>query len=380
MTENEQLSARRSHAADLLLDRVAVLGAAGQGPVPSSFPAGGLSTGAHSLVSQAELDAIFDSASLVRELQTGWKEALGRFDERALAWDISVPWIDRRAQALVQRAGKAGAPGGFRVIMTHDVDRTTGFEPTALLNSFLKAGGLRRSACLGLRDTCSPRALVRNVERLLEYEQAHGVGACYFMMAGPYGRGRYATRTDIRWRASREIVRLVQQAGMSIGLHGSFYARERNTYAEEKQRVEQVLGCALRAHRNHYLRFDPERLPAQMEAAGLEYDFSMGFRTRVGFRTGCAHVHRAYDLLNHRTSSLRLVPLVFMDTVLCDGEPAARLAELHSVLQQTREVGGCVSLLFHPETLIEQRDGWTWFERTVGMCAELGADLSGVLP
>ena len=270
MTQNEQLSARRSHAAGLLLDCLAASGAAGPSSPSFLLQAEGLSAAGRPLVSPAELDAIFCSASLTRELQTGRKEVLGRFDERALGWDISIPWIDRRAQTLSHGTGAAGAPDGFRVIMTHDMDRTTGCEPTALLNAFLKAGGLRRSSCLGLRDTLSSGALVRNVARLLEYEQAHGIGALYFMMAGPYGMGRYANRTDIRWRTSREIARLVQEARMEIGLHGSFHAREQNRYAEEKQRIEQVVGCALRAHRNHYLRFDPERLPAQMEAAGLE--------------------------------------------------------------------------------------------------------------
>jgi hypothetical protein len=374
---------KRGHSVALLFDCLAAPGSARFGPISSHLTEDGLHIEDLPAVSAEELDEIFASGSLARERKTFRMDALGRFDEAAITWDISDPWIDRRAQALAERLCLDSAKLGqrqFKVIITHDLDRTTGFEPTAILNAILKAAGVRRSACLGVRETLSPCALVRNIERLLKYERAHGVGAYYFMMAGPYGWGRYSTRTDIRWKASRQIAKLVQQAGMTVGLHGSFDARERNSYGEEKDRVEQVIGTRINTHRNHYLRFDPEKLPSQMEAAGIGYDFSVGFGSHIGFRNGCAHVIRAYDFLNSRTSNLRSVPLLFMDTVYSRGNTNSVRASLRQALMKVRDVGGCVSLLFHPELFLVNSDGWSWFEEAIAICEELGADLSGVLP
>jgi hypothetical protein len=381
---DQDLAVHREYAAALLLDALAGFGtvSCGQGQPGPGLTAQGLVLKGCPAVPQAELDEIFASASFVRELKTGRIDGLGRFDEGEIGWDITVPWIDRRVHALA--ASLSPNHGGLvrrklKVLITHDVDRTTGCEPTAILNALLRAGRLRRSSCLGLRATFLPYALMRTIGRLLEYERVHGVGALYFMMAGPYGYSRYATRTDIRWRVSRQIAQLVRQAGMGVGLHGSFYARENNSYAEEKERLEQVVGVPVTMHRNHYLRFDTERFACQLEGAGMAYDFSAGFGTRVGFRTGCAHVYRAYDLLNEKKARLRLVPLVFMDTVLFCGDPDARLAELRATLQEAQGVGGCIALLFHPETLMAHQNGWNWFERVIGMCSDLGADLSGEL-
>ncbi len=84
---------------------------------------------------------------------------------------------------------------------------------------------------------------------------------------------------------------------MTVGLHGSYYAREQDSYRAEKERLEQVLGTAVTTHRNHYLRFDPMRMWSQLEAAGIRHDFSVGFNYRLGFRAGCARAYRGFDLL-----------------------------------------------------------------------------------
>lgn len=377
------LASRRSYAAGLLF-----AGLAEQDWMPGGLDAAtiaveGLALGGAAVVSPAELDAVFASATLARERRTGRYDGLGRFDESAIAWDVAEPWIDRRVQDLARRL--APQPGRrsarkFRVIVTHDLDRTTGFEPTAMLNALLKAGGIRRSACLGLRDAFSPGALLRNVARLVETERAHGVGAIYFMMAGPYGWGRYATRTDIRWNVSRQVARLVRQGGMTVGLHGSFQACERDSYAEEKDRVEQVLGAPIRAHRSHYLRFDPRRLPSQLEAAGIQSDFSVGFSQRIGFRGGYAAACRSYDLVRERPAAVISVPLLFMDTLLLGRDPAEILPDLRKALETTREVNGCVSLLFHPELFLVDPRFFDLFESVLRLCRELGADLSGQWP
>lgn len=376
-----RLAARRTFASGVLLDCWARNGWSPAESAGARLGPDGLVPAGAPPISLEELDAIFASASLARELRTGRKDGLGRFDETALAWDVAAPWIDRRAREIARSLpvsiGGREAARKFQVIVTHDLDRTTGFEPTALLNALLKAGGLRRSACLGLRAAFSPGALLRNVARLLDVERAHGVGAIYFMMAGPYGWGRCATRTDIRWSVSRQIAQLVRQAGMTVGLHGSFQASERGLHAEEKDRIEQVIQSPVRTHRSHYLRFDSLRLPAQLEAAGIQGDFSVGFSQRLGFRGGYAGACRTYDLVQERPTAVVSVPLLFMDTLLLGRDPAEILPDLRKALEATREVNGCVSVLFHPELFLMDARFFTLFESVLRLCREWGADLSG---
>jgi hypothetical protein len=334
------------------------------------------------LVPEAGLEAAFASASLARELKLARKDPLGRFDERAVQWEVGRPWMDELALELARSIGPepVGERQRFRVLITHDVDRTTAFEPTAFLNALLKSIGIRRAACLGLRTAFSPNALVENIGRLVEFERAQGVGAYYFMMAGPYGLGRFGTRTDIHWGRSKEIARMVDAAGMTVGLHGSFAACESNSYGQEKERLEQATGLRITTHRNHYLRFDSEKMASQLEAAGITHDFSVGFSSRMGFRAGLGSVYRAYDWVNGRTAELRLVPLLFMDNLLLRTDIEATFKALCDSLLAVKRVHGCVSLLFHPETFLIEPRAWQFFQDIIAWCREAGADLSGNLP
>jgi hypothetical protein len=226
----------------------------------------------------------------------------------------------------------------------------------------------------------SPGALVRNVERLLEFESAQGIGAYYFMMSGPYELRRYSSRCDIRWSCSRRFAERIRQAGMTIGLHGSYYARERNTYREEKKRLEEVVGAAVTTHRNHYLRFDTTRVGSQLEEAGIRYDFSVGYASRMGFRAGTAKPYPVFDLLHHRPSTVISVPMLYMDAALEASARAEGLAQFREALQHVKAVNGCVSVLFHPERLLIDRGLWSFFREMIAVCNELGADLSGKVP
>ena len=377
------LAPRRQYAAQLLL---AAMGdeCAGECLLVDKGRSSGLSFDGGPVISDAELDEIAYAATLQRELATGRIDDMGMFDENAIGWDVSKPWIDRRAGELAGLIGCGELSSGamkrrFRVLITHDVDRTSLFEPTMLAKSILQSIGFLRNH-IPLATALGRKNLSGIYERLLECERRHGVGACFFMLSGPHGLRRYSSRCDIRWAASRDILRLITQAGMTVGLHGSYYARERNGYKREKDRLEQALGKAVTCHRNHYLRFDPVRMWSQLEAAGIRYDFSVGFNYRLGFRAGCGNAYRGFDLQNNRMSGVISIPMLFMDGVLFRGDRREILRQLRRALEEVRQINGCVSLLFHPELLILDPEMWHVFEEVLCMCKELGADMSGQLP
>ena len=339
------------------------------------------------VVPEEELQAVFSTITLGRELETGKLDPMGRFDESAIAWDVSRPWIDFRAAELAARltADGCGMPrdqGKFRVIISHDVDRITGAELTAVAKGVLRAIGLRSDGLPTL--PFSPKAYRDNLRRLLDFERAQGVKACYFLLAGPYGLWRYSSRYDVRWSQARKFIGEIREAGMTIGLHGSYYARDAGSYLAEKDRLEQAVGAPVLCHRNHYLRFDSLRVCSQLEAAGIRYEFSAGFGERMGFRAGTARTYRLFDLMHGRPANLVSVPLVYMDTPVCGiaswAERDSIFNELRALLLEAKKVQGCVSLLFHPELLLARPDLWAFFEEIIHLSKELGADLSAPLP
>jgi hypothetical protein len=380
---DQQQTERLRYAAQLLLDFAGI-----NTPVQMSRAASPQTTGLlldeDILVSTSELEAVFATATLQREADTGRRDKSNVFDENALAWDVATPWIDIRASQLAEqltgsRCATAAPREPFRVIITHDLDHTTFREPASLMNAFLHTLGLRRD-WVGLGTALGTKIYPSLCERMLEIERDHGIGAYYFMLSGPYGWRRHSSRYDIRWASSRTVLQLITQAGMTVGLHGSYYAREHDTYRIEKERLEQVLGTAVTTHRNHYLRFDPIRVWSQLEAAGIRHDFSVGFNYTLGFRAGCARAYRGFDLHRGTPGSVTAVPLLFMDGILFDGDRRDILRRLRLALTEAQRYGGCVSLLFHPGLFAMDVRLWDVLQAILAMCHELGADLSGRLP
>jgi hypothetical protein len=380
---DEQRPSRLRCAANVLLRSA---GIAGSPPVTAAAtPAeAGLVLDGELLLSAAELYHIFATVTLEREILTGRFDRMGMFDENAVTWDVTRPWVDLRARELATKlADRVPFPrmpdSAFRVIVTHDVDRTNFLEPISLLKSILHRFG-RYPNWIPLSTAVSPKKWLQNAERLLEIERKHGVGAYYFAISGPYGIRRWSSRCDSHWQSSRRLLRLITQAGMTVGLHGSFYAREEDTYRIEKERLEQVVGMPVTTHRNHYLRFGPLRIWNQLEAAGIRHDFSVGFNYRLGFRAGCAKAYRGFDFRRARESHVFSIPLLFMDAILFEGDRQEILCRLRLALEDAKRVGGCVSVLFHPEMFMIDPQFFRLFEDLLLTCRELGADLSGRLP
>ncbi len=107
-----------------------------------------------------------------------------------------------------------------------------------------------------------------------------------------------------------------------------------------------------RGSRQHWLRFDdPEKLFANIESAGLEYDSSWGWAGQLGFRNGAAFAFPPYNFGREEACNFLLIPLVIMDQGLQNArrespEKPGKLAA--SVLDQSRRWGwGGVSVLWH---------------------------------
>ncbi|MDB4549196.1 hypothetical protein N9Z98_02955, partial [Akkermansiaceae bacterium] len=333
-------------------------------------------------IDEGELKRIFESITLVRDLATGSIDSMGRFDEAGIAWETDVPWVDLAGEKLLNSAsiedqGRPNSPAGFRVLITHDIDRTTPCEPYSLVNAVASQYGIRKGKWFATKEALDRNLIIRTIDKLIEFERAQGIRACYFMMSGPYGLRRYSTRTNIRWRSAREVARLVGDGGMELGLHGSYAAMDNSSYDQERQRLEDVVERRVRWHRNHYLRFDPLRMAHQLEGARFEADFSYGYVGRMGFRAGTAQSYSLYNFVEERKSGVLEVPMLLMDTVLWGADRDRLLEGFRNHLEWVKLKQGCVSLNFHPETFLFDDSAWGFFSNVVGICRDMGADMTG---
>lgn len=101
--------------------------------------------------------------------------------------------------------------------------------------------------------------------------------------------------------------------GFEVGLHGSFYgAVNLDLLKKEKEILEDISRKPIIKVRQHWLRFVEDKTPYLHEAL-FQYDSTLGWNDRVGFRSGCASRFHPYDHRNQRPFKYFETPQIVMD-------------------------------------------------------------------
>lgn len=103
----------------------------------------------------------------------------------------------------------------------------------------------------------------------------------------------------------------------------------------------------------HYLRWEqPTTLRAWAEAS-MNYDSTLGYADRPGFRCGTCHEYSAFDPVMQQTLSLRIRPLIVMECSVFDdayaglGVTEEALVLINTLKQRCIDAGGVFALLWH---------------------------------
>jgi hypothetical protein len=249
------------------------------------------------------------------------------------------------------RLERRGYPGGerFLVALTHDVDLLGGGGVRSAARK-LAGSAAHRSRRRLLEATSFAEDALRGrdpdypLEAMLEAEGGRG-STCFFLARQETPQDGYPER--YRPALARALKR-TRAAGLEVGLHASYGARERpGAIAEEARELDRPRGL-----RHHYLRSDPSRLAAELRAAGLRYDSSIGWPSLPGLRAGTPYPYRLWDPERRETGAWEL-PLVVMDATLAEerylslGADAAYDATV-AALEPLAEHGGAAAILWHP--------------------------------
>ena len=254
----------------------------------------------------------------------------------------------------------------FRLWLTHDVD-----EPWATVGRPLRtvahavAGDLlkRHDPGLAARRT---RSLVRarsgpvdddpfdTFDFLMTISERHGLSSAFFFMSGaPGGMDGTYRLSD---KPIRSLLRSVHERGHEVGLHATY-----DSYRSETKIRAEIAALRDACHdigfdqprwgiRQHYLRIDTTETWASQESAGLDYDTSLGYADRPGFRAGTCREFPVFDLLRRQRIELRERPLLVMDSTLfsyMDLDVDAAAAHSKQIVDRCRRYGGEAVILYH---------------------------------
>jgi hypothetical protein len=316
------VEAERRYALDALLDALGL-------PFDEAVPA-----------RTRDLDEVFGLLTLAHERDSGLDQ-----HGRPVAPDSSPgPRVAEIAAELGRRMGveRRTYPGGerFLVALTHDVDLLGAGGLTTALRR-LARGRLREGSAY-LLDAIARR------DPAFRLEWMGPPSTCFFLSRQDDPHDGYPKRYVPALRRSLERA---AADGREIGLHASYRARETTgRIAEEAAQIPS--NTVLQGLRHHYLRSAPEKLAAELRAARLRYDSSIGWPSHPGLRAGTPYPYRLWDPERREPGGWEL-PLALMDATLAEERylglsPDAAFDLSVKTLEPVAEHGGAVAILWHP--------------------------------
>lgn len=323
------------------------------------------------------LQLVADLAGVTAEQRSSAADKFGRVpptvNALAAAGLERDPVVHRVAKALRDAAaGAASGRGPFALLapwpegkrwaiaMSHDLD---------VVSAWPAFTAMRVVELLGKRDLARATRVLASAagaalgdpiydaaRHVIDTERAHGVRSTWFVITGTPTfatvRAGDVTYTPETTRA-RRVIALAADAHAELGLHGSFETYvTASAFARQRERLRAIVGREVTGVRQHFLRMRPGTSHRAMMEAGFEYDSTLGFPDRNGFRLGIADVTRVWDDSTQQELSIDEVPFVWMDRALSKYRgvevPSVWIDDALEIAALCREVEGVWNGIWHP--------------------------------
>jgi peptidoglycan/xylan/chitin deacetylase (PgdA/CDA1 family) len=250
--------------------------------------------------------------------------------------------------------------------------------PVAAMKRFVRGAGAIIQSALTRDDP------LHCYERWLELESRYDATSTFFFMpdenTNPHATDNAYRYDDIIRFDSKEcrvadFIRALDERGWEIGLHPTWYTFDNTAELNrQKRQIDNVLDHDVRTVRQHYLHYHPARTPRVHEAAGFEFDSTIGFNNHVGFRYGTSWPFQCYDIEADEQLSIVEVPLTAQDGPFFAPSALGADADLafeyvQHLTENVRAVGGVLTLNWHPSTIANDRR-FEFYERALSYLSD----------
>ena len=174
----------------------------------------------------------------------------------------------------------------------------------------------------------------------------------------------YLDRKDVmdQWKK-------IATRGHEIGVHPGYetYLSEEKiqTAARRIRQAMEKLGHAeikLLGGRQHFLRWNTPTTARHWDNAGLDYDSTLGFADKPGFRCGVCYEYPLYDVVARKRLKLRERPLIAMECSVIDqqymglGSGKEALQLMTSLKDTCRKYHGDFTILWHNQRFVSKKE------------------------
>ncbi|RAH38223.1 polysaccharide deacetylase family protein [Halomonas sp. SL1] len=293
------------------------------------------------------------------------------YEHEYLERPIVDEWLNLLAQVIkIQWPGVELKKHQFSIKVSHDVDWPSryGFKTWTSLLKTMGGDLLKRRQLQGL--WVGPRVKLNSGEKLhpldpantfewiMDESEKSGLTSAFYFISGRTDPGKDSDY-ELEHPAIRSLLHRINERGHEIGLHPSYGTYQApQLIGQEFSRLKSVcekegISQSEWGGRMHFLRWEQPTTLQAWNDAGLNYDSTLSYADRPGFRCGTCFEYFAFNPLCQSALNVRVRPLVAMEcTVIARrylglGASEEALNKFMELKEGCRKVGGCFSLLWH---------------------------------
>lgn len=257
----------------------------------------------------------------------------------------------------------------YSIKVSHDVDRPSlyAFESWKTIGQMMASHLLKQRDInaffnapyikLATKNSLHELDPYNTFDWLMDVSEANNLKSAFYFICG--GNHTLDASYDLGDTIIRNLIRHIHSRGHEIGLHPSYDSFKRpDLIKKEINRLKSI--CAEEeveqtqwGGRMHYLRWNQPTTLRAWEDAGMNYDFTLGYADRPGFRCGTCHEYPAFDPVAQEQLRLRIRPLIMMESAVIDGiylgldQTVAAEDKMMQLKITCQQVSGVCGILWH---------------------------------
>ena len=263
----------------------------------------------------------------------------------------------------------------FEIFLSHDVDqpfgayrRSMGRVLRGCARDFLIQKDSRlawrrfKAKLKGSGEAAAKEDPFFTFDYLMTSSERWGLKSAFLFKAGVSDRAfDFEYELDSGW--ARELFGEINRRGHEIGFHPSYRSFEdSHIFETELNKLKAFLRSNNLSHaqiggRQHYLGWRNPTTWRLWAKNGLQWDSTLGYADRLGFRSGLCRPYRAYDLDERKPLSLIERPLIIMETALIHRlklAPDEILSAIMKVAKIVHWLRGELTVLWHNTNVASQ--------------------------
>jgi len=204
----------------------------------------------------------------------------------------------------------------FNFLLTHDVDLPRlWWSPKDFIKSIGGALVKRKNVKEALTLTqqyIAGKDPFNVFDWMMDTSEKYGFTSHFFFMSG--GTSDKDNYYKISHNILKELMNDIMKRGHKIGFHPSFNAyNDRKQFAGELELLRKTSGQDITTGRHHFLRFEVPTTWQIWEDEHMEWDSTMSFHDKEGFRCGVCYPFPVFNI--HTREQLKLIerPLTVME-------------------------------------------------------------------